>query len=147
MMKKIITFFFMLSCILEISAQYQVTVIGATNDVVNLRCVGYGKKASKAYNDAELSAIRTILFVGAKGTQHSMPLINEDKSIVENKFHSFFSTFYNEGYKSFLESSIIVVPFGKNSLKQRCITLDVCIRISQLREYLENNGIIRRFGL
>ena len=54
---------------------------------------------------------------------------------------------YKEEYQNFVESSIIVTPYGKNALKQKCITLDVCIRVNQLRAYLENNGIIRKFGL
>ena len=54
---------------------------------------------------------------------------------------------YKEEYQNFVESSIIVTPYGKNALKQKCITLDVCIRVNQLRTYLENNGIIRKFGL
>lgn len=131
----------------ELYAQYHVKVLGSKNDIVSMRCIGFGKKALSASIDAELSAIKTILFVGANGTQYNTPLIVEEKSVVENKFKSFFSTFYNEGYKSFIESSVVTVPFGKNSLKQKCITLDVKIKVSQLRKYLENNDIIRKFGL
>lgn len=131
----------------ELYAQYHVTVLGSKNDVVSMRCIGFGKKALSASIDAELSAIKTILFVGANGTQYNTPLIVEEKSVVENKFNGFFSKFYNEDYKSFIESSVVAVPFGKNSLKQKCITLDVKIKVSQLRKYLENNDVIRKFGL
>ncbi len=137
----------MLTAILEISAQYQVSVLNATKDAVSMRCVGYGKKATIASIDAELSAIKTLLFAGAQNTQYSMPLIREDKTVVENKYKKFFDTFYGKEYQNFIESSIIVTPYGKNALKQKCITLDVCIRVNQLRTYLENNGIIRKFGL
>ena len=112
-----------------------------------MRCVGYGKKATIASMDAELSAIKTLLFVGAQNTQHSMPLVQEDKAVVEHKYKKFFDAFYGKEYQNFVESSIIVTPYGKNALKQKCITLDVCIRVNQLRAYLENNGIIRKFGL
>ena len=136
-MKKILIIcLIMLTAILEVSAQYQVSVLNATKDAVSMRCVGYGKKATIASMDAELSAIKTLLFVGTQKTQHSMPLVQEDKAVVENKYKKFF-----------VESSIIVTPYGKNALKQKCITLDVCIRVNQLRTYLENNGIIRKFGL
>lgn len=132
---------------LKVSAQYQVSVLNVTKDAVSMRCVGYGKKAAVASMDAELSAIRTLLFVGAKNTRYSMPLVQEDKTVVENKYRKFFEAFYCHEYKDFIESSVIVTPYGKNALKQKCITLDVRIRISQLRTYLENNGIIRKFGL
>ena len=69
-----------------------------------------------------------------------------NKEATEEKYKSFFDDFYNNTYKNFIESSVIVAPYGKNALKQKCITLDVCIRVNQLRAYLENNGIIRKFG-
>lgn len=137
----------MLAAMLEVSAQYQVSVLNATKDAISMRCVGYGKKAAIASMDAELSAIRTLLFVGAQNTQHSMPLIQEDKATIEGKFREFFDALYSKEYQNFVESSIIVTPYGKNALKQKCITLDVCIRVNQLRTYLENNGVIRKFGL
>ena len=62
-------------------------------------------------------------------------------------FFAPYADFYSKEYQNFVESSIIVTPYGKNALKQKCITLDVCIRVNQLRTYLENNGIIRKFGL
>ena len=136
-----------LIAVIEVSAQYQVSILNSTKDAVSMRCVGYGKKATIASMDAELSAIKTLLFVGAQNTQHSMPLVQEYKAAFENKYRKFFDAFYSKEYQNFVESSIIVTPYGKNALKQKCITLDVCIRVNQLRTYLENNGIIRRFGL
>lgn len=141
MRKILIIWLIMLTAILDVSAQYQASVLNATKDAVSMRCVGYGKKATIASIDAELSAIKTLLFVGAKNTQHSMPLIQEDKTVVENKFKKFFDVFYRKEYQNFIESSIIVTPYGKNALKQKCITLDICIRESQLRAYLEKMGL------
>ena len=147
-MKKILLICLMiLTAVIEVSAQYQVSILNSTKDAVSMRCVGYGKKATIASMDAELSAIKTLLFVGAQNTQHSMPLVQEDKAAFENKYRKFFDAFYSKEYQNFVESSIIVTPYGKNALKQKCITLDVCIRVNQLRTYLENNAIIRRFGL
>ena len=60
-----------------------------------MRCVGYGKKAVAAAKDAELSAIRTLLFEGVTNTQYTMPLISEDRLTVEAKFKKFFDDFYN----------------------------------------------------
>ena len=125
-MKKILIIcLIVLTAILVVSALYQVSVLNATKDAVSMRCVGYGKKAAIASMDAELSAIRTLLFAGAQNTQHSMPLVQEDKAIVENKYRKFYDTFYSKEYQNFVESSIIVTPYGKNALKQKCITLDV----------------------
>lgn len=146
MKKAFITLLIAFIALAETSAQYQSSVAGATKDAVTLRCTGYGKKAAIAATDAELSAVKTLLFAGAQGTPYSIPLIQESKEATEEKYKSFFDDFYNNTYKNFIESSVIVAPYGKNALKQKCITLDVCIRVNQLRAYLENNGIIRKFG-
>ena len=146
MKKAFITLLVAFIALAEASAQYQSSVAGATKGTVTLRSTGYGKKAAIAATDAELSAIKTLLFAGAQGTPHSIPLIQESKEATEEKYKNFFDDFYNNTYKNFIESSVIVVPYGKNALKQKCITLDVCIRVAQLRPYLESNGIIRKFG-
>lgn len=147
-MKKILMVCVMvLTAVLDISAQYQVSVLSATKNAVSMRCIGYGKKSTIAAMDAELSAIKTLLFAGVQNTQHSLPLVQEDKTVVEDKYKKFFDDFYDKEYKNFIESSVIVTPYGKNTLRKKCITLDVVIRVNQLRTYLENNGIIRKFGL
>lgn len=146
-MKKLILFLIMLIGLSDVSAQYNVTVVNSTKDVITVRCLGYGKKASVASKDAELSAIKALLFVGIANSKYNVPLIQDIESDVEFKNQRFFEDFYNEGYRNFIESSIVVTPFGKNSLKQKCITIDVSVRVVQMRAYLEKNGIIRKFGL
>lgn len=136
-----------LSLTFTMSAQYRVTALSTTNDVCTLRSVGYGRKARAAAKDAELAALKAILFTGVADTKYRMPLVTEDRAGVEDQYKSFFDDFYDGGYKDFVASSVIVSPFGKNELKQKCITVDVCIRVRQLRAYLENNGIVRKFGL
>ena len=89
-----------MTAILEVSAQYQASVLNATKNAVSMRCVGYGKKATIASMDAELSAIKTLLFVGAQNTQHSMPLVQEDKAVVEHKYKKFFDAFYGKEYQN-----------------------------------------------
>lgn len=128
-------------------AQYNATVLKATKDLIVMRCTGYGKKAVAAATDAELSALRTLVFYGADGTTRCQPMIKEDKTSIETKFSKEFDDLYRNNYKDFISSSVIVTPFGKNSLKKKCITLDVAVRVNQLRSYLENKGIIRKFGL
>lgn len=146
-MKKLILFLIMLIGLSDVSAQYNVTVVNSTKDVITVRCLGYGKKASVASKDAELSAIKALLFVGIANSKYNVPLIQDIESDVEFKNQRFFEDFYNEGYRNFIESSVVVTPFGKNSLKQKCITIDVSVRVVQMRAYLEKNGIIRKFGL
>ncbi|RGJ50766.1 hypothetical protein [Bacteroides sp. D20] len=123
-MKKILIIcLIMLTAILEVAAQYQVSVLNATKDAVSMRCVGYGKKATIASMDAELSAIKTLLFVGAKNTQHSMPLVQEDKTVVENKFKKFFDVFYRKEISKLCRIIYYSYSLRKNALKQKCNNL------------------------
>lgn len=135
----------MCSAILSVEAQYHCTVMSATRSNVTLRCTGYGKNAKIASAAAELSAINTLLYIGATGTPFSLPLI-PDKASAENKNETFFDSFNKSEYKNFIESSITVTAFGKDAEKRKCIVKDVCVRAEQLRSYLETNGIIRKFG-
>lgn len=146
-MKRLIYYFILLVSAFEIQAQYNVTMVSSKNGIITLRCVGYGKNAAKASKDAEISAIKALLFYGVADSQYRIALIQKPQIEVENNNKKFFEGLYNDEYKNFIESSAIVTPFGKNSLKQKCVTLDVVIRVSQLRLYLERNGIIRKFGL
>ncbi len=130
-----------------VHAQYQCTVKTSTHSTVTLRTIGYGKNAKIASSEAEINAIRMILFTGANNTSFKYPLISEDKDKIESEFSDFFSGFYESGYQDFIESSVIVTPYGKNATKHKCITLDVCIRVERLRSYLESKNIIRKFGL
>lgn len=132
---------------ITLSAQRQVSVVSSTNESVTLRSLGYGKHAAQALADAELSAVKLLLFYGAAETAFRLPMIAEGESAATEKHRSFFTSFSSTDYKNFVESSVIVTPFGKNEVKQKCITVDVMIRASQLRMYLEQNGIIRKFGL
>ncbi|MCF0185148.1 MAG: hypothetical protein HUJ98_01505 [Bacteroidaceae bacterium] len=141
----VFVFLSIMACVLQMNAQYQVTVVGSKDDTVTLRSVGQGKNAKKAAAAAELSAIDYVMYVGCSGTKYSMALIQDDKRHVEEN-NDFFDNFNDGVYRDFVESSSIVVPFGKNGLKQKSITLDVCVRVKQLREYLEKNNIIRKFG-
>ena len=128
-------------------AQYHSTVQSATKSSVTMRVIGYGKNAKTASADAENNAIKTLLFAGAQDTSYRLPLIPDNKETVETKNKDFFDKLYKNEYKNFIESSIVVTAFGKDAQKRKCITMDICVRAEQLRAYLENNGIIRKFGL
>ena len=126
--------------------QYHCSPLGGTKNVVVLRSIGYGKNVKKAMKDAEVNAIKTILFVGAERTPFNSPLITEDRLSVEQRNKEFFENFYAETYMNFIESAETTSEFGKDSAKRKCLTQDIRVRVLQLRVYLENNGIIRKFG-
>lgn len=146
MKRFILSILLTLFCI-HIDAQYNCVVKSSDRETVTFRVVGYGSNTKKATIDAEISAIKTICFTGAAGTTFAMPLVSsgESKSVSDNS--EFFNSFYSEQYRNFIESSIAVSNPCKDASKRKCQTFDVKIRARELRKYLEQNGVIRKFGL
>ncbi len=146
-MKKTIFLFLAFMTHIVAHAQYHCSVTDSDREKVSFRVVGYGKNAKTAIADAELSAIKTICFLGADGTIFSQPLVTERQAIAESRHQPFFHCFYNGDYKNFIETSVVVTPFGKDSAKRKCLTMIVCVKASSLRLYLEQNAVTRKFGL
>lgn len=146
MKRFILSILLALFCI-HIHAQYNCVVKSSDRETVTFRVVGYGSNTKKATRDAEISAIKTICFIGADGTTYAIPLVSsgESKAVSDNSV--FFNSFYSEQYRNFIESSIAVSDLGKDASKRKCQTFDVKIRAEKLRKYLEQNGVIRKFGL
>lgn len=146
-MKRIILFVILTVFYIHANAQYNCVVKTSDRESVTFRVVGYGSNTKKAVVDAEISAIKTICFIGADGTSYSIPMVpaGENKAFADNS--AFFNSFYSERYRDFIESSIAVSNLGKDASKRKCQTFDVKIRAEKLRKYLEQNGVIRKFGL
>lgn len=146
-MKRIFLLGIAFVCIVAAKAQYHCTVMTSTRSTITLRATGYGKNVKKATAEAERNAVRMILFSGADGTSFRFPLIQEDRDKAEDENRSFFNDLYSGVYRDFIESSVVVTPFGKDASKRKCVTVDVCVRAERLRSYLESKKIIRKFGL
>ena len=137
----------LISMPIMVHAQYHCIVQCGTANTVTFRATGYGKNIKIAVADAEINAIKTLVFIGAPGTVFQMPLVTSDISIVETKHKDIFNELYESAYRNFIESSVTVTSYGKDAEKRKCITLDIRIRAKALRSWLENKGVIRKFGL
>lgn len=137
----------LMSMPIMVHAQYHCIVQCGTANSVTFRATGYGKNIKIAVADAEINAIKTLVFIGAPGTVFQMPLVTSDISIVETKHKDIFNELYESAYRNFIESSVTVTSYGKDAEKRKCITLDIRIRAKALRSWLENKGVIRKFGL
>jgi hypothetical protein len=127
------------------NAQYHCTVQSSTAETVTYRATGYGKNVKIASAEAELNAVKALLFTGADGS-FKQPLISENKQEAESKYQEALNELYTSAYQDFIESSVTVTAFGKDAEKRKCTTLDVCVRAKQLRAWLENRKVIRKFG-
>lgn len=132
---------------LDSFAQYQVNYLNSDGETMTFRVVGYGKNAKKASCDAETNVIKAIIFKGVPNTQQSVPMIKETEVSTYSMNKDFWDTFWNGEYQDVIIRSLIVRGFGKDENKQKSITLEVTVNIRALRQELERNGIIRKFGL
>ncbi|MCM1141552.1 MAG: hypothetical protein NC453_23520 [Muribaculum sp.] len=128
-------------------AQYQVNYLHSEGETMTFRVVGYGKNAKKASADAEINAVKGLLFKGIPNTQQSVPMIKETEQTSYSKNKSFWNAFWEGEYQNVITRSVIVRNFGKDENKQKSITLEVTVNTHALRQDLERNSIIRKFGL
>lgn len=106
---------------------------------------GYGKNQSEALVDAQITAIKVLLFKGLPGTELNVPLI-ENENDANSKFSDYFQNLFQQGnYIKFIMSSTESAnPVQKKGNKT--ITLDIKINYNSLRQDLEQNQVIRKFG-
>ena len=143
-MKKFLRIFvivFLVCC--NTYAQYQVNYRSSTTTSITVRCVGYASNAKKALADAELSAIKAVLF---QGIDNHIALISITEVEATKQYGDYFNNLFTEGYKQFISSSEVIQPFSKDINKRKNIVVDITIKQRALREDLERNGIIRKFG-
>lgn len=135
------------SIVITADAQYQSNVILSTNTSVKIRCTGYAKSKKKALAEAELAAVKAVLFHGIDNTQSQTALIPITEKEAVKQYKSYFNALYSGNYRDFISSSEVVIPFSKDINKRKNIVVDVTVKVRVLRENLEKNGVIRRFGL
>ena len=106
---------------------------------------GYGKNQSEALVDAQITAIKVLLFKGLPGTELNVPLI-ENENDANSKFSDYFQNLFQQGnYIKFIMSSTESAnPVQKKGNKT--ITLDIKINYNSLRKDLEQNQVIRKVG-
>jgi hypothetical protein len=106
---------------------------------------GYGKNQSEALVDAQITAIKVLLFKGLPGTELNVPLI-ENENDAKSKHNDYFQNLFQQGsYMKFIMSSTESTnPIKKGGNKT--ITLDIKINYNSLRKDLKQNQIIRKFG-
>lgn len=138
-----------LICFMKLSAfaQYNCIEQSSNNESVTFRVVGYGSNSKKALRDAELSAIKTLCFAGTNGQHYHLPLISMGEVSATELHPAFFRDFYSGKYQSFIEYSYAVSKFAKDAHKRKCQTFDIRVRAEKLRAYLEQNRIVRKFGI
>lgn len=147
---RIITLLFILlySNISVVLGQNKVNLVSSDKETITLRVTTYASKVRKAIESAEVEAIKAVLFRGVPGSQQKTPLAGANEAAFYKKYPDYFQSFFNEKrYCSFVISSIPQTEFAKDITKKKCITMDIKVNLNALRIDLEQQSIIRKFGL
>jgi hypothetical protein len=105
---------------------------------ITMKSVGYGKNKSVAVEDAEITAIRQVLFEGVAGTEQALPLVADPESAKMEK-GNYFNELMRDRYKKFIESEEFVYLAGSKSNKK--VTLALTVDVQGLKRDLAINNV------
>ena len=147
MLRKIITLLCLTLCIMTY-AQERVNFQTDGPGVISLRVTAYGKKAKDATANAEMAAVKSILFRDVPGSnQVETPLAGTDEDAIMTQHKDYFNELFGNGrYRSFILSNVLVTGFAKDATKKKCLTADIKVNLNALRSDLETHQVIRKFG-
>jgi hypothetical protein len=108
---------------------------------------GYSKKLDDCQAEAEKNVFEVILFRGISGSDLQNPLVeNEQQSREKNK--DFYDDFFEKKkYRNFISSSVDVTENPRSNKGSYTCSVKFTVNLNSLKTNLEQNGIIRKFGL
>lgn len=125
------------------------TTFGGNSEVgtILLNTAGYGTLKANAIESAEINAFNNLIFRGIPGSQYQLPMVeNEQKTKKEHSAY-FDELLKNKKYKAFLLSTANASDLNINLSRQKTISINVKINVNALRRDMEQNGVIRKFGM
>lgn len=120
-------------------------MINSSSQQIIVSVEGIGNSEGEAIYNGELKMIKTLLFQGIPDTNYSLPLINESEENVMNNNPSYFERFYTDKYKNFIVSNQVLS--NTKSKGVHVLRMEIVVNTSALRRDLEQNNVIRKFGL
>jgi hypothetical protein len=116
--------------------------------LVTLQSIGYGNNEQAAEHNAYIQAFNTIFFKGLPAfTALRTPMVaNESKARAEHA--AYFKKLYDEkGYLQFVTARDTPKYTKTNDGKGKMANQNLTINYELLRQDLERNSVIRKFGL
>jgi hypothetical protein len=108
---------------------------------------GYGTSKPDAIGNAESNAFNNLIFRGIPGSQHQLPMV-QNEGEVRKQHSTYFSNLLDSGgYKTFMMTSEEQSGFVAARKNQKNILIKVKINVDALRRDMEQQGVIRKFGL
>lgn len=139
---------FLSGCISKKYISTGVEFVSEANGVIKLRSTGSGNDIKSAAIDAEINAVKIILFRGVPGSTYGNPLLSTDEQKIMDQHKNYFNTFFKEKrYGTFIRSGDNAIEIQSNKIaKTKTVLLVVEVNVQTLKKDLESFGVIRKFG-
>lgn len=120
-------------------------VVDQKNMILKLRMIGYGKNDASAQEDAEVRAIRAVMYAGINEYR---PILTSE-SQAEAQHGDFLNGFFDrKQYKDYLQGVESAGGLVKEKgLKVKKKPFDVTVNMGGLERFLRDNKIKKRMGL
>lgn len=113
---------------------------------ISLVSGGYGISEKIAVENAIQNAFKNLLIHGIPGTNQDTPLLGKDARIIFEENETFLQNFLETKTQEFiLNQSVSGFKFRNKNTPSTEVKL--LINLNSLRTYMEQNGMIRAFGL
>lgn len=121
----------------------RVVAVQHDNRILTLQSQGYGSDMDQAYYFAEKSAFENLFYKGIPDSNQETPLIPDAGADKKDQIDR---EFIQSGtYQQFITESRVVKKERSN--QRFYITEEITIDLQALRNYLEENEMIKKFGL
>lgn len=122
-------------------------LLSSTRSDITLRVSQYNVKKKDMLKKAINEALQTVLFRGVEGTSFNRALCGTDEETAMKKHKAYFNKLLNERAESFVTNATPVSVGVKDATGKKAYVSEVTINMTALRKDLENQKIIRKFGL
>lgn len=129
-------------------ASYPIVTIALPNNeegTIVIRSSGQGDNEFDAVLNAEKKAFNTLFFHGFSSSIQTRAIIENENQVRQTSPKFFDSFFANGTYKEFIVNTSNYTNIQRVG-KYYYLNRDLKINLRSLKIYLENNGIIRKFG-
>lgn len=141
----LIAFLHLSSCskkVINYERNGNIEFVSSEKNTITVETKSFAENYNKAISFSEINALENILYRGIPGSNQENPMINE-RDVKNNKALN--DLIFNDGYRKFLINSSNLNYQKSNGLFY--ITQEIKFDLNSIRKYLEDNGIIRKFGL
>lgn len=143
----LIIVFIVFSCSKKNYTTSEVNYVLGNDGTITMRAIGIGTNEQEAIIEAEKRAVNVLLFRGLPESNQKVALIGTNETEEIEKHKAYFEKFYaQKRYKTFVMSSIPVSEYAKQNGGSKGLAVDVKVNLIALRNDLEQNNIIRKFG-